>query len=270
MLWLLFLSLLQFVNTTSTPVVLLHGIASDSGEMDDVETWLRDRIKVTAPIYKIEIGNGVMSSINLPMQTQVKYLCNIIYSIKELQDGFNIIGISQGGLLGRGYVEMCNIFPVKNLITWGTPHDGIFGFSMFPINFENIYSETDQSQYSFAGYWKDPDRYTTYLEKATFLPELNNEREHPHQEIYKDNILSLKNFVMVWSPIDGVIKPASSCKFEFFTAFINSDQYTHDLIGLRTLFESDRLKVYETSCMHMQYKSKCLDQLELFTVPFVS
>lgn len=250
------------------PTVLVHGIASDIDEMSDVESWLqRHGVSKT---YRIEIGNGVENSINLPMKFQLALFCDAIHNKTELKDGFNMIGLSQGGLIARGYVEECNWYPVRNLITWGTPHQGVSGFSFFNnIDFPNIYSAEDQAKYSFAGYWKDPNRYDEYLHYATYLPELNNEIFHGSIERYQRNIESLSNFVMVWSPIDGVIRPVESCKFEFLTDFLQSDQYVYNLIGLKTLYDSNRLFFHQVNCLHMQFKSKCLDKLFNFTLPYL-
>jgi palmitoyl-protein thioesterase len=249
------------------PVVLVHGIASDINEMNEVEDWLKGNN--IQKIYKLEIGNGVQDSVIMPMNKQLDILCKSIYNISELANGFNILGLSQGGLLARGYVEKCNYYPVANLITWGTPHQGVFGFSFLNIAFPDIYSAEYQDSYSFAGYWKEPNKYLQYLESANYLPELNNEYYHNESELYRVNIKSLKNFVMVWSPIDGVIKPLRSCKFEYLTDFLSSDQYLYDLIGLKSLFNSKRLFFYEINCLHMQYKSKCFDKLFNATIPYL-
>lgn len=266
MLWVLFALLSQ---SFATPIVLMHGIASDATQMNGVEQWLRESLNVTSPIIQMEIGNGIKDSLDLPMKTQVNILCETIYSIPELENGFTFIGISQGGLLARGYVEMCNKFPVKNLITWGTPHEGVYGIGIFLDLGVDIYSDYAQDHFSFAGYWKDMSRYNTYLEKASYLPYLNNEIEHEDSDQYKSNMMSLQNFVMVWSKIDSVIRPSQSCKFEFFSSFLRSKQFTENLIGLQTLFLEDRLSVYEVPCFHMSYKSKCLNKLIDYTLPYV-
>lgn len=46
-------------------------------------------------------------------------------AIKELEHGFNAIGISQGGQFLRAYVERYNDPPVHNLITLGAQHQGV-------------------------------------------------------------------------------------------------------------------------------------------------
>jgi palmitoyl-protein thioesterase len=230
------------------------------------------------------------------MEYQTSELCLKIYDIPELANGFHFIGMSQGGLLARSYVQRCNRFPVKNLITWVSPHAGVYGFNEVQFNWEKVYTPFYQYIYSFSGYWKDPYRYHTYLSNSTFLPYLNN--ESPKLDHYsiagfdfhknREMIMSLENFVMVWSPNDDVISPPQSGKFEFYDIicdtpdcfktvtplkvqnFFNSPQYIYDLLGLRTLYDSGRLHMLETNCTHSGHKTvHCFPQLEYLTFPFL-
>jgi palmitoyl-protein thioesterase len=110
-------------------------------------------------------------------------------------------------------------------------------------------------------------------------------------------MLKLKNFVMIWSPEDDVIRPAESGKFGFYkiqtkdmpirsimklsvndydklllpiVELQDSIQYKEDWIGLRTLNESGRLHIFETNCTHSGHKSElCFPQLEELTFPFL-
>jgi palmitoyl-protein thioesterase len=273
-----------------TPIVLLHGITSDKSELLPVEMWLRKSLP--NPVYNIEIGNGRRSSIARTMSTQTDELCTAIYDIPELQRGFHFIGMSQGGLLARSYVQRCNRFPVRNLITWVSPQAGVYGFNEIYFNWDKVYKPLYQSLYSFAGYWKDPYRYRTYISNSTFLPYLNN--ESPDLDRYaamgfdfhrnRDQIESLENFVMVWSPNDDVLSPPQSGKFEFYETcdtcpkgevltikpFFDSSQFVDNLLGLRTLYNSGRLHTLETNCTHSGHKTvDCFEQLEYITFPFL-
>jgi palmitoyl-protein thioesterase len=229
-------------------------------------------------------------------------LCLAIYAIPQLENGFHFIGMSQGGLLARGYVQRCNRFPVRNLITWVSPHAGVYGFNEVYFDWAKVYTPLYQSLYSFAGYWKDPYQYEAYLANSTFLPYLNN--ESPNLEEYeergfnyqqnRERILSLDNFVMIWSANDDVISPPQSGRFEFYDIvcstrktpgcqeriandslkvqdFFNSSQYVKDLLGLRTLFHSGKLHMLETNCTHSGHKTPaCFPQLEELTQPFLA
>lgn len=270
------------------PIALLHGISSDKSELEPVVKWLNTKVPNT--VYNLEIGNGRYSSIFKPMHWQLEQLCNTIYNIPELKNGFHFICISQGGLLCRGYVEQCNKYPVINLITWVSPHAGIYGLGTIDISFDLIYTFLYQNIYSFTGYWKDPFKYQEYLNKSSYLATLNNENQNiilKQLQSQKNNMLSLKNFVMIWSPNDEVLSPPESGKFSFYDInytkydkykninlpiidLFDSIQYKHDLIGLKTLNNSGRLHIFETDCSHVGHKTqKCFPQLENLTLPFL-
>ena len=290
-------------NNKIYPIVLLHGILSDKNQFAPVESWLKENLP--NPVYNLEIGNGKANSVFKTMNWQLEELCSTIYSYDELRNGFHFIGMSQGGLLARAYVEHCNAFPVINLITWVSPHAGVYGLGNIKINMEQIYTPSKQDKLSFAGYFKDPFRYETYLQNSTFLPELNNEllfeegteaMQYMNMVQHKENMLSLSNFVMIWSPNDDVLSPPQSGKFEFYKIldeeyysyrgynmadeidkselevvdFFESEQFKLNLLGLRTLWETGRLHMLETNCTHAGHNSEaCFEQLDDLTFPFL-
>lgn len=67
------------------------------------------------------------------MFSQLTTVCEQLKNVTELADGFNAIGFSQGGLFLRAYVEKCNHPSVKKLMSFGSPHMGMF--VMFVIVF---------------------------------------------------------------------------------------------------------------------------------------
>ena len=261
------LSLLLTLAIAEKPIVLMHGILSSIDDLSEVETWFTKHTK--SRVFNIEIGNGQSDSISKPMTWQLDEFVKTIALIPELTDGFHFVGFSQGGLLGRGYVELYNNPPVSTLLTFGTPHAGVFFWRM-----PKIYSEFNQEHLSYAGYYKDPHMYEVYLKNASYLPYVNNERENV---IFSGDVVDVDHFVMVWSKVDGVIKPEESCKFEFFG--VNSDmiiplyksrQYIDNLVGLRTLKETGRLHIVESSCAHTMYKTEeCLDTLKDSIIEYV-
>jgi len=243
----------------SYPVVLLHGIASSAASLDSLSTWLHDEFHLD--VFNVDIGNGERTSLYTSMPQQVDLLCDAIYNTPQLANGFNFIGMSQGGLLARGYVERCNKFPVRNLITLVSPHGGVY----LPANLD-MYTDFIQSHISIGGYWRDPRDLETYLAKCNFLPILDNEIQASAER--KARVKSLHNFVFIWSQNDEVLQPPASGKFSVYDMDLNVIPleerriYTEDLIGLKYLNDEERLHVYQTNCTHVEHRDeKCFSQL---------
>ena len=203
------------------PIVVLHGIASSAKNMQVLSEWLKETFD--RDVFNIEIGNGELNSIYMPLDQQLTILCDTIYNIRELSYGFDFIGMSQGGLLARGYLS---------------------------------------------GYWRDPFRLQEYLNRCSYLPYLNNEKKHEFSSQYKERILSLKNYIVIWSPFDDVLNPPESAKFSFFDDEYNiiplreTALYKDDSLGLRRLDEENRFHIYETNCTHVQNRDPvCFTQL---------
>lgn len=248
-------------NVDNLPIVILHGIASNAENMETFADWLQ--YKFDRKVYNIEIGNGQKTSLFMPLDKQLDILCETIYAEEELVGGFDFIGMSQGGLLARGYVERCNKYPVRNLINMVSPNGGVF----IPTNID-MYANFYKEHLSVSGYWRDPADLENYLRNCSYLPVLNNERQTVFSQKYKANLLSLKNYVLIWSPNDEVLKPPASGKFSVFDINYNiipleeTLLYKQDLIGLRTLAEQEQLSMYETNCSHVEHNDLvCFAQL---------
>jgi palmitoyl-protein thioesterase len=146
----------------------MHGVLASKENMAELKSMLELNFKID--VYNMEIGNGVPTSIFTPMETQLQTLCNEIYKIDALKNGFNFIGMSQGGLLARGYVEYCNKYPVINLITLASPNGGVYYKTSLA---DNYYEPSKQESLSISNYWRDPYRYDIYLSNSTYLAQLN-------------------------------------------------------------------------------------------------
>jgi palmitoyl-protein thioesterase len=257
-------------GVVALPVAIMHGIASSADKMDTFADWLRTDFQVD--VVNLEIGNGEEDSITLPMLDQVSRLCDVINTTSLLQHGFDFIGMSQGGLLARAYVEMCNQPPVRHLITMVSPHGGVF------LNFPpaGMYLPKVQASLSFANYWRDPDNLLGYSLFCDFLPRINNEIHTESSSQHLINLLQLGVFQMIWSPVDGVLKPAESAKFSFLNREgivpLNATElYQNDYLGLRFLDETGRLKINETTCSHVEHRDPvCFAQLKPILAPLLT
>lgn len=263
----------QSPASLALPVVVLHGLESSSEAVEPFCKWIET--KFNRRVYNIEIGNGEQTSLFIPLTEQLAELCARIYNIHELSNGFNFIGISQGGLLARGYVERCNRYPVMNLITLVAPHGGVF--LKTHIDSSLIYTPFIQAHLSMANYWRDPLKLNDYLTECIYLPLLNNEIWQDIQsQQQRANIRSLTNFVMVWSPNDTVLAPPESGKFSFYDAKFKvipleeTDLYKLDYLGLKKMKERGGLHTFNTSCSHVDHRNPiCFAQLYDIFIKFI-
>ena len=91
---------INYSDINDIPVVVLHGVASSAVKMDGFSDWISKTFNRT--VFNIEIGNGESTSLYTPLPEQLFLLCNTLYSIKKLEDGFDFIGMSQGGYWQEG------------------------------------------------------------------------------------------------------------------------------------------------------------------------
>ncbi|CAF1147025.1 unnamed protein product [Rotaria sp. Silwood1] len=244
------------------PVVLMHGIVAPASDMNEIADWLRTSFSGIY-VVSIEIGNGFEDSFLWSLDKQVEHFCTTIRSDVHLQQGFNMLGFSQGSLIVRGAVERCS-FPVYNLITLSGLHQGVFGIPYilkFPTRFRQLitkyaYEKLIQDRISIANYWRDPTQLNKYISQCHFLPDINNERETLN-ETYRINMLKLNAFVMTYSDIDEIVTPRESGWFLGYASqtlkvetWNNSRQFTENLIGMRTLWEQGKLHIFISHTHH--------------------
>jgi palmitoyl-protein thioesterase len=233
------------------PTILIHGIGGDKYDLDDIENYLTSK---NILVHNLEIGNGKMDSIFWNINKQCQVFSQTINALNISQSKINVLGVSQGGLIARCYVERYSylVKPVHSLITYGTPHMGIY---MNWIPLERL------------EYWKNPFQYQKYLDSNDFLSYLNNEREHVDYNSYRNNMINLDNLLVIWSSLDTVIVPLETASWQYYNiteANINkkltiipihkSNTYLNDSIGLQTLETNNKLMIEQYDCLHEQFK----------------
>ncbi len=257
------------------PVVLVHGLSSDPAALEPARDFIESNHPGTYVLnLRLSDGNWDIEEklySEKSMWRQLEALKSRIHKDVNLRDGFHMIGHSQGGLLARAYVQdhEGDDFKARRLITWGTPHAGEFGIPesrrLFDLSYEvylAFYRTEFQKHVSFAQYWNDPLHQSEYLGKNTFLPFLNNEIVHGHNEQYKKNLSSLETFVLFRSTMDEVVEPVESCWFGFYQyskfplVLLPMDQRSVcDNLGLRALKERGALIFKVVDCDHTKYET---------------
>jgi palmitoyl-protein thioesterase len=265
---------------TMRPVVLMHGLFANFEAMSHVQGWLEQDFPGiyvhNADIPVQNNSNGKVDSLLIPMDQQLAIFAAQLQADPKLQDGFDMVCHSQGGLLCRSFIEVHNKPVVHNFISLAGPQAGIYGMPdvndlcpdvecpwliEFMDNIAENWATTEpllQKYVSFAQYWRNPVNYSLYLNTSGFLAGINNERADKN-ETYRANMLSTTgNMTFVMALLDHIVVPKESAHWGFFAlgqeTVVESMQdgplYQTDSFGLRTLTESGRLELVSVNCTH--------------------
>ncbi|KAH7351709.1 hypothetical protein KP509_19G011100 [Ceratopteris richardii] len=213
--------------------------------------------------FCIEIGDGSHDSWFAPVTQQVDSVCETVKSLPELQSGYNLVGLSQGNVIGRGVIEWCDgAPPVHNMISLGGPHAGtasvpLCGTGTFCVIANlliglGVYTSYVQEHLGPAGYVKIPTDLEAYSKGCKFLPKLNNELEEFKNSTYKERFTGLSQLVLIMFENDKVLIPKETAWFGFYeennfktilsaNEVRKTDLYKDDWIGLRALNEAGKV-----------------------------
>ncbi|XP_013190611.2 palmitoyl-protein thioesterase 1 [Amyelois transitella] len=231
-------------------------------------------------VVSIKIGNTTLDDLRnsyfMSANAQVEYVCKMLGEDPKLKNGFNAIGFAQGGLLLRAMVQRCGheIGPVKNLITLGSPHQGVYGnpycgaLLMTSCHYirellkQAAYQSWVQSDLVQATYWHDPLYQDYYKRSSQFLSDINNELSI--NQTYINNLNKLDHFVMVKFENDNVTQPKESSWFGFYKpgqdkmleTLQESDLYKQDRLGLKKMMENEKLVFLSVPDIHLKLTLK--------------
>uniref|UniRef100_A0A336MXR0 Palmitoyl-protein thioesterase 1 n=1 Tax=Culicoides sonorensis TaxID=179676 RepID=A0A336MXR0_CULSO len=273
---LLIVSLVLVIKGEPTPIVLWHGMGDSCCSPSSLGRFKRTLEEEIPGVYVLslkitgESGNYDSSYFIHPNQ-QVREACNKIANDSLLQTGFNGIGFSQGGLFMRALQQQCPKIKMINLITLGSPHQGVFGLP-------NCLAQNNDSCKFFRGllnhgaylnwvqkflvqatYWHDPLHEDKYRKYSSFLADVNNENDI--NQDYVIRLRALKKLILVKFSNDTIVQPRESQWFGYYrpgqdTELIEMEQtalFKEDRLGLKAMKESGQLIMLESDGNHLEY-----------------
>jgi len=253
------------------PIAVFHGIV-DSCNMKNTSMLVNDlKNDLGVHVECIEVGNGFWDSMMKPIDEQVELACESINSNPNFQDKFNVLGISQGTLIGRYIVEKCQMKGrVVRYLSFDGPQQGVGfvpkvdcgTFCDWVANLTLPLAIKFKDTIAPMGYLKYRYDRSYYEENDVFLKMLNNDYEVKDQEII-DRFTSLEKVKLIKGKKDTVIVPRESSWFEFYDydgktiiPLEESDFYINDYIGLRKLMEEGKVSFVEFDQEHVLYNTK--------------
>jgi palmitoyl-protein thioesterase len=267
--------------STPIPLVIWHGLG-DNFENDGLKE-VAELAESTNPgtyTYIVRLGDTADADRSATfwgnLTEQIQQVCDDIAAEPVLASApaIDALGFSQGGVFFRGYIERCNSPPVRSLVTFGSPHNGIAEYQgCAPTDWlckgaigllkGNTWSEWVQGRLVPAQYYRTTVPETgepseEYLQFSNYLADANNEREVKNTT-YAERLAGLEKFVMYMFEDDVTVIPKESSWFAEknltsgeVTPLEDRSLYKEDWLGLRKLDKNGGLIFKTTPGGHMQ------------------
>ena len=251
------------------PVIMMHGVGSDAGEMNLIGKILAEDHPGTVAT-SLKVFENDASWMN-PLQKQVPGIIDAVREIVASNSslfggGYHFVCKSQGALLCRFVLEEMNDHNVSTFISLAGPQVGVYGPGFFKgapwplpglavdeiwrVVYEPPLGESMQNHVSDANMWRDPKHLDEFVTSNPVLPLYNGHASDAAIARYKANFVRLKSAVFCvgsGNEFDGGISPWQTGVWGSMDAagrMVNMTEqrfYVNDTFGLRTLNESGRL-----------------------------
>lgn len=289
MLWLIYLFAIKTISADSaasqrspTPIVLWHGMGDTccvSLSLGGFKMFLEQQIPGVY-VNSLRIGDSILEDFEsgyfMSPNKQIPYVCNKLTNDPKLKNGFNLIGFSQGAQFLRGVVQRCGhaLPPIKNLISVGGQHQGVYGLPRCDVYYHKscdyvrkmlnlaAYQKWMQESLVQATYWHDPLSEEVYRNNSEFLADINNERVI--NQTYINNLNKLEHLVLLKFNNDTIVQPRETEWFGFYApgqskkliTLQDSRLYNEDRLGLKKMNEDGKLIFLSTDGDHLRFSDK--------------
>ena len=282
-------------SASYTPTVLMHGLG-DAGSNAGMQSLAQTIMTAYPGSYAsaVNVANTLFSFV-VPIMDQVEELAAAIKADPKLANApeVNMVGLSQGGLVIRGYAEVygnATGYPrVKNLVSICGVQNGVFNCPLELQIIPLLCDIFEKDPYNFLFNGSIPlsfsDYFTTYWNRTLYtqnhlLPLLNNQVKHPKEALYKHNMEAVRTIVLSQATQDTVVYPYESEQFGGYAwadtkanpitlNFTQGDSYAGDLLGLRTRatrapstlvlteFVGDHIRFSDAYCEWRSFAAHC-------------
>ncbi|KAK3710177.1 hypothetical protein QZH41_010580 [Actinostola sp. cb2023] len=266
-------------NNSSVPVVIWHGMGDSCCNplsMGAIKGLIESKIPGIY-VRSLMIGKNILEDTEngflMNVNDQIDQVCDKLSKDTKLQNGYNALGFSQGGQFLRAVAQRCPKPPMFNLISFGGQHQGVYGLPHCPggsflCNYVRellnmgAYISYIQDHIVQAEYWHDPLNEPEYKDKSVFLADINQEKNI--KSAYKENLMKLKNFVMVMFANDTMVVPKESEWFGFYKpgqtkelyTLQESDLYKEDHLGLQAMDKAGKLHFLAAIGDHLRFSDE--------------